>query len=68
MQTACVKALIITNYSGLNLLVKPDTVTHALCSCVKMDLWLTKQSKRIDSDINILGATTSTVDGFPISF
>jgi hypothetical protein len=42
MQNARVKALIITNYCGLSSLVKPDTVRRALCSCVKMDLWLIK--------------------------
>jgi hypothetical protein len=45
MQNACVKALIITNYCGLSSLVKRDTLRRALRSCVKIDLWLIKQSK-----------------------
>jgi hypothetical protein len=65
MQNARVKALIITNYCVLSSLVKPDTVRHALCSCVKMDLWVIKQSKSVESDIDIVGATISTVDGSP---
>jgi hypothetical protein len=65
MQNACVKALIITNYCGLSSLVKPDTVRRALCSCVKMDSWLIKQSKSVESDIDMLGATSFTVDGSP---
>jgi hypothetical protein len=64
-QKARVKALIITNYCGLSSLVNPDTVRHALCSYVKMDSWLIKQSKSVKSDIDILGATSSTVDGSP---
>jgi hypothetical protein len=36
MQNARVKALIITNYSGLSsLVVQPNRVRRALCSCVK---------------------------------
>jgi hypothetical protein len=30
-----------------------------------MDLWLIKQSKSVESDIDILGTTTSTADGSP---
>jgi hypothetical protein len=30
-----------------------------------MDSWLIKQSKSVESDIHILGATSSTVDGSP---
>jgi hypothetical protein len=65
MQNARVKALIITDYCGLNSLVKPDTVRRALCSCVKMDSWLIKQSTSVESVTDILGATSSTVDGSP---
>jgi hypothetical protein len=65
MQKASVKALIITNFCGLSLLVQPDTVRRALCSCVKMDSWLVKQCKSVESDIDVLGATSSTVDGSP---
>jgi hypothetical protein len=45
MQNAHVEATIITNYCGLSSLVKSDAVRRALCSCVKMDSWLIKQSK-----------------------
>jgi hypothetical protein len=55
MQNARVKALVITNYCGLSSLVKPDTVRRALCSYVKMDSWLIKQSKSVESDIDMLG-------------
>jgi tetrahydromethanopterin S-methyltransferase subunit F len=65
MQNARVKALIITNYCGLSSLLKPDTVRRALCSYVKMDSWLIKQSESIETDIDIFGATISTVDGSP---
>jgi hypothetical protein len=66
MQNARVKALIITNYSGpSSLVVQPNRVRHALCSCVKMDSWLLKKSKSVESDIDILGATSSTVVGSP---
>jgi hypothetical protein len=65
MQNARVKALIITNYCGLSSLVKPDRVGRALCSYVKMDSWLRKQSKSVETDTDILGATSSTVDGSP---
>jgi hypothetical protein len=61
MQNARVKALIITNYCGLSSLVKPDTVRRALCSCIKMDSWLIKQSKIVESYIDILGATNSVL-------
>jgi hypothetical protein len=30
-----------------------------------MDSWLIKQSKLVESDIDILGATSSTLDGSP---
>jgi hypothetical protein len=30
-----------------------------------MDSWLIKQSRSVKSDIDILGATSSTVDGSP---
>jgi hypothetical protein len=53
MQNARVNALIITKYCDLSSLVKPDTVRRALCSCVKMDLWFIKQSKRDESEIDI---------------
>jgi hypothetical protein len=62
MPNARVKARIITDYCGLSSLVKHDTVRRALCSCVKMDPWLIKQSKSVESDIDILGATSSAVD------
>jgi hypothetical protein len=52
-------------YYGLSSLVKPDTVRSALCSYVKMDSLLLKQSKSVESDIDILGATSSTADGSP---
>jgi hypothetical protein len=65
MQNARVKALIITNNCGLSSLVKPVKVRCALCSCVKMDSWLVKQSKSAESVIDILGATSSTADGSP---
>jgi hypothetical protein len=65
MQNAHVKAVIVTNYCGLSSLVKPDTVRRALWSCVKLDSWLIKQSKSVESYIDILGATNSTVDGYP---
>jgi hypothetical protein len=45
--------------------MKNDTVRRALCSCVKMDSWVIKQSKSVESDIDTLGATSSTVDGSP---
>jgi hypothetical protein len=63
MQDERVKALIITNYCGLGSLIKPDTVTRSLCSCVKMNSWFIKQSKSVESDIDVMGATSSTVDG-----
>jgi hypothetical protein len=63
MQNACIKALIITNYCGIRSLIKPDTVRRALCSCVKMDSWLIKKSESVESYIDILGVTSSTVDG-----
>jgi hypothetical protein len=65
MQNARLEALIITNYRGLSSLVEPDNVRSALCSYVKMDSWLIKQSKSVKSDIDILGAAGSTVDGSP---
>jgi hypothetical protein len=65
MQKARVKTLIITNYCGLSSLVKPDTVRRAFCSCVKMDSWLVEQSKSVEGDIDILGATSSAVDDSP---
>jgi hypothetical protein len=65
MQNAYVKTLIIANYCGLSSLVKSDTVRRALCSCVKMNLCLIKQSKSVESDIIILGATSATVDDSP---
>jgi hypothetical protein len=65
MKNARVKALIIIKYCGPSSLVKPDIVRRALCSCVKMDSWLIKQSKSVESDIDVLGATSSTVDGSP---
>jgi hypothetical protein len=61
MQNTCVNSLIITLYCVLISLVKPDTVQPVqLC---QMDLWLTEQSESIKSDMDILGATISTVDG-----
>jgi hypothetical protein len=65
MQNAHVKALIITNYSSLSSLIKLDTVRFSLCSCIKMDLWLVKQSKGVESGIDVLGLTISTVVGPP---
>jgi hypothetical protein len=59
------KRLIITNYCGPSSLIKPDTARRALCSCAKMDSWLIKRSKSVESDIDILGTTSSTVDGSP---
>jgi hypothetical protein len=63
MQKALVKALIIANYCDLSSLVKLDTGRHVLCSCVKKDSWLIKQTKNNESDINIFAVTSSTVDG-----
>jgi hypothetical protein len=66
MQNARVKALIITNYCGLSsLVVQPDTVRRALYSCVKMDSWLLKRYRCVESDIDTLGATSSTVEYSP---
>jgi hypothetical protein len=65
MQHAHVKALIITNYYCLSSLAKPGKVRRALCSYAKIDLWLTKQFKSIQTDIDILGATSSTTDSSP---
>jgi hypothetical protein len=66
MKNARFKVLIITNYGGFSsLVVQPDRARHALCSCVKMGSWFLKQSKSAESDIDILGATSSTVDGSP---
>jgi hypothetical protein len=65
MQNAPVKALIITNYCGPSSFVKHDAVRRALCSCGKMDSWLTKQSKSVESVFDTLGATSATVDGSP---
>jgi hypothetical protein len=66
MQSAPVKALIITDCRGLSsLVVQPERVRRALFSCVKMDSWLIKQSKSVESVIDILGATSYTVDGSP---
>jgi hypothetical protein len=62
MQNAHVKALVITNYCSLSSLVEPDTVRRALCSSLKMYLWLIKQFKSIENDISILGASSSVVD------
>jgi hypothetical protein len=64
MKNAHVKALIITKYCGLSLL-EIDTVRRALYGCVKMDSWLIKQSKSVEGDIDILGATSYIVDGSP---
>jgi hypothetical protein len=65
MQNARVKALIITKSCTLSSLIKPETLRRALCSSVKMDSWLTKQSKSAESHIDILGATSFTVGGSP---
>jgi hypothetical protein len=62
MQNARIKALIITDYCGLSSLIKPETVRRSLCSCVLMDSW---QTKGIESYIDMLGATSSVVDGSP---
>jgi hypothetical protein len=48
MQNACAKTAFIANFCGLNSLLKPDTVRHALCSSVKMDSWLLKQSENVE--------------------
>jgi hypothetical protein len=56
MQSACVKALIVTNNCGLSSIVKADTVRRVLLNCLKMDSWLRKQSESIDVNIDILGA------------
>jgi hypothetical protein len=47
MPNARAKALIITSYCGLSSLVEPKTVTNSLCSCVKMDSCLIKQSESV---------------------
>jgi hypothetical protein len=65
MQNARVKDVIIIKYCGLSSLTKPDAVRLELRSCVKMDSWVIKQSKSVESDIDILGATSSAVDGSP---
>lgn len=51
----------ITDYCGISSLTKSDTVRRALCSCVKIDSQLLKQSKNVESDIDILGNTSSQV-------
>jgi hypothetical protein len=66
MQNAHVKSLIITNYCGLSSLARPDTVRRALCSCVKMDSWLIKQSESVESDVDIFGKTSSSAYGSPV--
>jgi hypothetical protein len=47
MQNARAKALIVTSYCGLILLVEPETVTYALCSCAKIDSSLMEQSESL---------------------
>jgi hypothetical protein len=37
-----------------------------LYSCVKKNAWLVKQSKRVESDIAMLGAISSTADDSPV--
>jgi hypothetical protein len=64
MQNVHVKTLDIANCCGLSSLIKPDTVRHALCNCVKMDLWLIKQFKRVEIDTYKLGTASSTVGAF----
>jgi hypothetical protein len=65
MKNARVKVLIITNCCGLSSLVKPDTVGHVLCSCVQMYSCLIKQSKSVESAIDVLGAASLTAGGSP---
>lgn len=60
-----VKVLIITNFYGVNSLVKPDPIILALHSCAKMNTWLIKPSKRVENDIAMLGATISEADDSP---
>jgi hypothetical protein len=39
--------MIISSYCGLSSLVEPESVTNALCSCVKMDSCLIKQPESL---------------------
>jgi hypothetical protein len=54
MQNSLVEALIITNYCSVHSIVKPGTGRHALCRCVKIDSWLTEQSRGGENDADIL--------------
>jgi hypothetical protein len=59
------KTLVLKLWLQTTVVVQPDRVRRALCSCVKMDSWLLKQHKSVESGIDILGITSSTVDGSP---
>jgi hypothetical protein len=63
MQSARVKAMLITNYYGLSSIVKHDVVRRVLCNSVKRDSWLIKQSENVEGDIDVLDAARSTPDG-----
>lgn len=55
--------MISTNYCDLRSLTKPHTARPALCSCVKMDSWLIKQSGTVQTDIDTSDANRSAGDG-----
>jgi hypothetical protein len=65
VQTASVEGLITTNYCGLSSLANPDTVRSALCNYIRMGSWLINQYKCVECYIDLLGATSSTVDSSP---
>jgi hypothetical protein len=65
MRNACVKTAFITKYCGVNSVIKPDTVRHALYSCVKIDSWLLKQPENVERDIEKSDVASSIVDGSP---
>jgi hypothetical protein len=65
MKHVCVKSAFVTEYCGVSPLLKPDTVRHALRSCVKMDSWHMNQSKIVERDIGKSDAARSIVDGYP---
>jgi hypothetical protein len=64
IQNALVEALIITNCCGFSSLVKPGTLKRKLCRRANVDSWLMKRS---ESDIEMFGVTSYTVDGFSSS-
>jgi hypothetical protein len=65
VQTATIEALIITDYCDLSLLVNLDTVRRALCSYVRRISWFIDQYKCVENYMDLLGATSSAVDGSP---